>query len=435
MTNDQSTSYIHIEDAAELTGYSPKYLRKLVRSGLIEYQKGTPEMIAWTAVQKLAGQQRPFWVALSEDDLKSQAPSQDLLLHGSEQTGIERQPADSFNDRMEVGQCIDWMRKMPSGAVQTVVTSPPYWGIRAYPGEISARWADGSDSGFGEEATVEEYVAHTLEVLRHLKRVLRDDGTIWWNLGDTYQTRAYMRSSSTERLRAIEGARNDTWRHYPNKRYSSGHPYLKDKDLAMVPFQVAIGAQHLGFYVRSIIVWYKNNAGIDSAKDRPSAIHEYILLLAKSRFYKYHSGKVTEESASGQVIKRIKGREEYEIVRQRSLRSVWEFPPSSAGDHAAAFPLELPIRCIQLSTDGGDLVFDPFAGSGTTLVAAKLLNRHYFGCDILEDYVNDARRRLQSSGEQLPIASQGRQARANRRSDGNGEIEVTQSFLADDLAG
>lgn len=413
MSDTHTTACICIEDAAELTGYSARYLRKLVRLGLLTCSEEDKDLIVWSEVQRLATHQKPFWVALPDNALGSKEPDPRLLFH-SNNSEEKLLSEESFHNKIEVGNCVDMMRRMPAGIVQTVVTSPPYWGVRAYPGEINVQWADGNNCGLGEEPTVEGYVAHTLEVLRNIKRVLKDDGTVWWNLGDTYQTRAYLRSSSTERLNAIEGAREDLWRDYPNKRYSSGHSYLKDKDLTMVPLLVALGAEHLGFYVRSIIIWHKHNAGIDTAKDRPSAIHEYILLLAKSRFYKYNAGKVTEEASTGKVIRRINGKEEYEIVRNRSLRTVWEFPTSSAGDHAAAFPLELPVRCIQLSTDEGDLVLDPFAGSGTTLLAANLLGRRFYGCELLEEYAKDATERLKAPNEVFK-ASRARRAKDKKQ--------------------
>lgn len=391
--------FIPLEDAAELTGYSAKYLRKLVRAGQIQSRlDNSLQMIAWGDVKRLATSYKPFWVSLPDQALESDAPDPSLLFHTVEQeSNHSAHGIIEFFDRVEVGSCIDWMKKMPSKIIQSIVTSPPYWGVRKYPGDIAITWADGATMSFGEEPTVEGYIAHTLEVLRHIKRVLKDDGTVWWNLGDTYQTRAYLRESSTERLRAIEGDRSDLWRLYPNKRYSSGHPYLKDKDLALVPFMVAIGAERLGFYVRSIIIWHKDNSGLDTAKDRPSTTHEYILLLAKSRFYKYFAESEKEAAITGEVIKRKNGKNDYELTDKRNIRTVWKFPPSSQhGDHVAAFPLELPLRCLRLSTETGDLVFDPFAGSGTTLAAANILGCHYFGCDILENFVDEARRRLQA---------------------------------------
>jgi len=397
-----NNNYISIQDAAELTGYSVKYIRKMARANLIQsYTKDSVLYIAWDDVKRLATNYKPFWIMMPDKALESDTPDPKLLLHTEESHRSTLDVKDFYN-RIEVGNCVDWMDKMPDGIVQTVVSSPPYWGVRKYPGELAVQWADGERMSFGEEPTVEGYLAHTLEILRHLKRVLREDGTIWWNLGDTYQTRAYLRESSTERLRAIEGERNDIWSKYPNKRYSSGHPYLKDKDLTLVPFLVAYGAERIGFYVRSIIIWHKDNAGIDSAKDRPAATHEYIILLAKSRFYKYYSEHDKEDSVSGGVIKRKNGKADYDIVDQRNHRSVWKFPPSSKhGEHVAAFPLELPLRCLRLSTDPGDLVFDPFAGSGTTLAAASLLGCHYFGTDIVSDFVIEANRRLISPSEPL----------------------------------
>lgn len=414
MPDNSSSVYIDIEDAAELTGFAIKYLHKLAKGNKINLiKKGDQEVILWSDVQLLASQQKPFWVSLPDNGLLSSVPDQKLLLHPSIQ---DVHAVESFFDSVVIGNCIDWMRKMPPKIVQSVVTSPPYWGVRKYSGPLEITWADGSLGALGEEKTVEQYVAHTLEVLRHLKRILKDDGTIWWNLGDTYQTRAYLRESSTERLHAFEGHRNDTWSKYPNKRYSSGHTYLKDKDLALVPFMVAIGAEHLGFYVRSVIVWAKENTLPEPTADRPTTSHEYILLLAKSRFYKYNEDRETETAVTGEVIKRISGTEEHEILGKRKIRTVWRFPTSSRhGDHTAAFPMELPLRCLRLSTTRGDLVFDPFAGSGTTLAAAKMLGCHYFGCDIVEESVQDAKRRLLAPTEPLNGSAQKKGAVAASR--------------------
>lgn len=403
MSQNNPSTYISIEDAAELTGYAVKYLRKLAKSGEVKVQKidGTL-LVLWTDVIRLANTQKPFWVALPDNAVGASNPDPNLLLYTKGDESAARYSQDYFYDKVELGNCIEWMRRMPDGIVQSVVTSPPYWGVRKYPGDQQIPWTDGSHVGYGEESNVEGYVAHTVEILRHLKRVLREDGTIWWNLGDTYQTRAYLRESSTERLRAMEGDRTDTWRLYPNKRYSSGHSYLKDKDLTLVPFMVGMAAEHLGFYVRSVIIWYKDNTLFEPIKDRPTTAHEYILLLAKSRFYKYDKNRETEIAVTGEAIKRIDGKDDHEITDERNLRSVWQFPTSSRhGEHTAAFPLELPLRCLKLCTTPGDLVFDPFAGSGTTLAAAKLLGCHYFGCDIVEQSIQDSKRRLLSPSKPL----------------------------------
>ncbi|MBI4785465.1 MAG: site-specific DNA-methyltransferase [Chloroflexi bacterium] len=426
----EPNTYIDVQDAAELSGFAVRHLRKLIKSDQIKYfktEKGL--MICWADVQRLAGQQKPFWVTLPENALFTSTPPASLLLYTDSNEVDVHHPLEAFYDKVVHGNCIDWMRRMPSQCIQSVVTSPPYWGVRKYPDSEKIEWADGSSINLGEEPSVDGYVAHTLEVFRHLKRVLRDDGTIWWNLGDTYQTRAYLRESSTERLRAFEGDRNDTWSKYPNKRYSSGHSYLKDKDLTLVPFLVAIGAEHLGFYVRSIIVWNKENTIPEPTIDRPTTAHEYILLLTKSRFYKYYEDQETEASITGEVIKRNNGKRTFEMGTKRKLRTVWQFPTSSRhGDHTAAFPLELPLRCLRLSTKPGDLVFDPFAGSGTTLAAAKILTCRYFGCDIVEEFVSESERRLLAPSKPL----NGKQKNTdNRGARDTTRSEVRQETLLD----
>lgn len=428
MTPNENYVFISIEDAAELTGYSVKYIRKLVKQGKIRSQGKQAAEVSWKDVQNLAKHYIPFWVTLPTNALQEDIPDPNLLLYSKRSENQDSYPETYFYDKVELGNCIDRMRLMPSRIIQTVVTSPPYWGIRTYPEKIDITWADGSKVGLGEEEKVEDYVTHSLEILRQIKRVLKDNGTIWWNLGDTYQTRAYLRESSTERLEAIEGNRSDLWKDYPNKRYSSGHSYLKDKDLTLVPYQVALGAERIGLYVRSMIVWSKDNTGLDSADDRPSVSHEYIILMAKSRFYKYDATKVTENAKSGEVIKRING-EKSETTDQRNLRDVWKFPTSNKhGDHTAAFPMELPLRCLLLSTDPGDLVFDPFAGSGTTLAAAKNLNRRYYGCDIIEEFVNESRRRLEAPD--MPLEAEKRKRRAKE----TGNKEVMENESTNDLS-
>jgi site-specific DNA-methyltransferase (adenine-specific) len=164
---------------------------------------------------------------------------------------------------------------------------------------------------------------------------------------------------------------------------------LKDKDLTLIPFQIALGAQRLGWWVRSMIVWSKANTLPEPVKDRPTTSHEYILMLTQTRFYKYKPEAATEESLSDWAL------DDDLTYERRNLRTVWSFSTSSGhGNHVAAFPVELPLRCIAASTDPDDLVFDPFAGSGTTLVAAKQLGRRYFGCDISPTYVAEAKERL-----------------------------------------
>jgi DNA modification methylase len=302
-------------------------------------------------------------------------------------------------NRVVNGHAIDEIGKMPAGSVQAVVTSPPFWGQRVYADEMSVSWAGGENEPYGRESRPDAYVAHTLEVLAALGRILRKDGTIWWNVGDSYMTRSIARESSRDRILHYAGLKTTSWAKSPYKRYSAGHQYLKDKDLTMVPFLVALGAQKLGFWVRSIIVWskiHKSPDGEDAPDarsvrahvpevvgDRPVVGHEYVLLLARSETYKYYP------KSSGIFVTANGDR------TALNARTVWSFPPADkTGRHAARFPGELPRRCILLGTRKNDVVFDPFAGEGTTLVEARRLGRQYLGCDASPTYVESARKRL-----------------------------------------
>jgi DNA modification methylase len=391
---------IPIDEVAELVGYSPKYIRRLNREGKLKLKrKEGVDHVLWEDVKWLSRHHTPTWSLLNDEMLELEAPPESLR--------VDSVPQDDFPvNSLQVGSCIDWMKKMPDGLVQTVVTSPPYWGMRRYAGNQSMRWADGEEAEYGVEPYVDGYIQHTTEILRHLKRVLRDDGVVWWNLGDTYVTRAVIRESTVERLDAFEGRRKDTWKDYPFKRYSSGHPYLKDKDLALVPFQVAMAAQRIGFYVRSIIVWSKENTMPEPVKDRPTTSHEYILMLAKSRFYFYNNDVAREPALTEALVRTKNG---HDTTDERNLRTVWQFPVSTwqHGAHTAAFPEALPLRCIAATTKPGDLVFDPFVGSGTTAVVANRLNRQFFGCDMSEEYIEIAQNRLSSEQETYTPGSNG----------------------------
>lgn len=225
--------------------------------------------------------------------------------------------------------------------------------------------------------------------------MLKPEGTVWWNVGDSYMTRSIARTSSRDRVQHYSGDRHTTWSESPYRRYSAGHAYLKDKDLTLVPFLIAIGAQKLGYWVRSIIVWSKihksakGEDGVDEDSmrahvpevvgDRPVVGHEYVILLARSDKYRYYP-------EGSEVFMTLNG-----DVTPLNTRSVWSFPPVYKGNsHSARFPGELPRRCILLATKAKDIVFDPFAGEGTTLLEARKLKRRFFGCDISPTYVKIA---------------------------------------------
>lgn len=398
------TTYITIEDAAALAGVTPDRLRQLARRKELPYRGSMNDPLF--PVDDLL-QLRPADLGQLPSWLTDRDPPPPRRPGRPAETPVFRP------NTVVRANVLDMVAVMPAGSVKAIVCSPPYWGQRVYEKEVSVRWGDGCLVAFGREPSPEEYVAHSLEVLKGILRVLQSDGTIWWNLSDTYMTRTIMRTSSADRVQHYGGQRTK-WAGNPNRRTSFGHAYLKDKDLSLIPFQLAIGAQKLGYYVRSIIVWSKQHPVDDFVDlqgpgpstpptengrskrrhvpeivaDRPVTGHEYIILMAKSERYTYHP---YPRDGSDKVL---------------NLRSVWTFQPvGTKGNHGARFPDELPRRCIRLATKPGELVFDPFAGQGTTLRIARELDRQYFGCDISSTYVREARAALRktSSPSKRPV--------------------------------
>jgi site-specific DNA-methyltransferase (cytosine-N4-specific) len=274
------------------------------------------------------------------------------------------------------GDVLEKLKELPDGMVNTCITSPPYWGLRDYDVE----------NQIGTEDTPEKYVNKIADVFDDVKRVLRDDGTLWLNLGDSYfgswgnyspHGTGGQREKSTERFarKAYEGREN--WR--PPTSFK--HEFLKKKDLVGVPWRVAFELQKRGWFLRSDIVWNKPNPTPSSVKDRPNTSHEYIFLLSKSRFYYYDSDSIKEPTVDG--------------VSKRNKRTVWEVPVSRfRGAHFATFPPELIEPCVIAGSPENGLILDPFFGSGTTGLVAKNNNRNYIGIELNENYAEIAERRI-----------------------------------------
>jgi DNA modification methylase len=247
------------------------------------------------------------------------------------------------------------LARLPDDAFQTTVTSPPYWSLRDY--DIAGQ--------IGVECSVEDYIDSLVEVFEEVRRTTRPDGTLWLNIGDSYTS----------------GGR--TWR-APDKK----NPFramdqrpptpegLKPKDLIGVPWRLAFALQEAGWYLRADIVWHKPNCQPESVKDRPTRSHEYLFLFSKSERYEYDAAAVRGPNG-------------------RNLRTVWDIPTQPARDaHVAMFPLALTEPCIELASEPGDLVLDPFVGSGTTGVAALEAERRFLGIELNPEYVAIAERRL-----------------------------------------
>ncbi|MFC6088153.1 DNA-methyltransferase [Saccharothrix lopnurensis] len=286
------------------------------------------------------------------------------------------------------GNVLGRLRRIAHSSVQCVVTSSPYWGMRIYKDSVTVTWADGEECVYGHEQTPDGFIRHTIQILHELGSVLTGNGSIWWNLGDTYNTRTQIRSNAAETLRAMQGKDTRSWGDYECRRYSAGHVYLKDGEQAMIPSQVAERASRIGYHVKSMISWAKISSTPEPQNSRVSRAVEYVLHLSKTRTPKFDkSGYLTTKAALG-------GRNH---VESEKLSDVWVMQTSSGrGGHGAQFPTALPGRCIVLSTDPGDVVLDPFVGSGSSGVAALKLKRRFIGVDVSQTYLKTAEKVLNS---------------------------------------
>ncbi len=307
--------------------------------------------------------------------------------------------------RILVGDVRASLATIDPGSVQTCVTSPPYWGLRDY----------GHDGQIGIEATPDAYVAQLVAVFREVRRVLRDDGTVWLNLGDCYSTGAGSVGDCPG-----GGKQGESWKMRgvmtpPNRMKLPG---LKPKDLVGIPWRVAFALQADGWYLRSDIIWSKPNPMPESVTDRPTKAHEYIFLLSKSARYYYDADAVAEFGSGLQggrqrdaAAKKFKyadaaykkrdvgnghsGLERCEYTDKRNKRSVWNVATQPYADgHFATFPEELILPCILAGSRPGDLVLDPFAGSGTTGAVSVRHQRNFIGCELNPAYVELARKRI-----------------------------------------
>jgi DNA modification methylase len=297
------------------------------------------------------------------------------------------------------GDVLKVLKTFPDESIHCCVTSPPYWGLRDY----------GVEGQLGLESTPEEYVEKMVEVFRKVKRVLRKDGTLWLNLGDSY---ANANPGSGGQCKLSGAGRNMTEARYTNiKRDVSS---LKPKDLVGVPWMVAFALRADGWYLRQDIIWHKPNPMPESVKDRCTKAHEYIFLLSKSRKYYYDHEAIKEKAVSGtdlgilrskkqatcnhpSILKRQKENIDSRTAGDgnRNKRSVWTVATKPFKEaHFATFPEKLIEPCILAGCPEGGIVLDPFMGSGTTAVVALKHNRNYIGIELNPEYIKIAEKRV-----------------------------------------
>jgi DNA modification methylase len=314
----------------------------------------------------------------------------DYLLNEPEEKKGERVLRAGAEYALLHGHVLDTLATMPKGSVQCVVTSTPYWGLRIYKESYFSKWADGEYCPYGHEQTPEGFLRHTTEVLAALYAVLAEEGSIWWNVMDSFNTRTQIRSNAVEALQAMQGKDGRSWGDHECRRYSAGHSYLKDGEQCIIPALIAERASRIGYYVKTVITWAKTSTLPEPQESRVSRNLEYVLHLTKVRtpFFK----KERYRSLTAEVGGRNNGWE------TDKLSDVWTLPTSSGRDgHGAQFPIALPGRCIALSTDEGDVVLDPFVGAGNAGVAARMLGRRFIGIDVCKEYLETAEKRIGDS--------------------------------------
>lgn len=342
-----------------------------------------------------------------------------------------------FENHILLGDAGEMLRTLPDKCVQMCVTSPPYWGLRDY----------GVSGQLGLEATPEEYVAKMVQVFREVRRVLRDDGTCWVNLGDTYNAAG----------RKTHGTRIG-YKQQTNRASAIGadvnrctSPDLKSKDLIGIPWHVAFALQSDGWYLRSDIIWHKSNPMPESVKDRPTKSHEYLFLLSKQEQYYYDADSVKVKSSPDSHARYARGRSDYhkwadggpgnqtpaktmahmrkpgvnpkcaesgsgikqntsfsaackDLVDFRNIRTVWTLSTEAFPEaHFATFPKALVRPCILAGSRIGDVVLDPFMGSGTVAVVAQNLGRNWIGIELNPDYKAMAERRIKRECAQMNL--------------------------------
>lgn len=305
-----------------------------------------------------------------------------------------------------LGDCIESMQNMPEKSVHTCVTSPPYFGLRDY----------GHDGQIGLEPTPDEYVERLVEVFREVRRVLRDDGTLWLNLGDSYSSSPTGSLSATPSKMTGGRANQEAGSKRPNKTGFG----LAPKQLIGVPWRVAFALQSDGWYLRQDIIWHKPNPMPESVKDRCTKAHEYIFLLSKSPKYYFDNEAIKENAVGGtkgaaSSFKRIGSKRGIEGVcpnsptathrenrndtrydgPTRNRRDVWTVATKPfKGAHFATFPPDLIEPCVLAGCPEGGTIIDPFGGSGTVGLVAVQNNRKAVLCELNPDYIKLAESRI-----------------------------------------
>ena len=300
-----------------------------------------------------------------------------------------------MKDYILFGDCLDSLKIIANEQekARMCVTSPPYYGLRNYGDE---------EKQLGQEQSPEEYIENMVKVFRLVRDCLTDDGTLWLNIGDSYYN---YRKDGCIPKQTFSNNRQDLPETTP--RRSNKLVGYKDKDLIGIPWMLAFALRADGWYLRQDIIWHKPNPMPESVKDRCTKSHEYIFLLSKSKKYFYDNEAIKEPAKDWGTRDRSKGKyhnegtglqphsgleKSYTTKNKRSVWSVTNKPYK--GSHFAVFPPDLIEPCILAGSEKGDIVLDPFMGSGTTALVAQHLNRKWMGFEIDEKYATITNERI-----------------------------------------
>ena len=293
-----------------------------------------------------------------------------------------------MKDTILYGDCRDTLDAFIPKSARMCVTSPPYYGLRNYGNE---------DNQIGQEQTPEEYIEEMVNVFRKVREVLTDDGTLWLNIGDSYYNYRPGKGQSYPK-QSVSKTKQDL----PDKCNKRGNKLkgLKEKDLIGIPWMLAFALRQDGWYLRQDIIWHKPNPMPESVRDRCTKSHEYLFLLSKNKKYYYDNEAIKEPVKQDWGTRdRTKGKyrntgsglaphsglsKSYDRKNKRSVWSITNKPYK--GSHFAVFPPDLIEPCIKAGSEEGDIILDPFMGSGTTAMVSKELNRYYIGCELHEEY-------------------------------------------------
>ena len=294
-----------------------------------------------------------------------------------------------MRNKILYGDCRDTLKQFDEQA-RTCITSPPYYGLRNYGNE---------ENQIGQENTPEEFIDQLVNVFKEVRNVLTDDGTLWVNLGDSYYNYRPGKGQSYPK-QSVSKTNQDL----PTQCNKRGNKLdgLKEKDLIGIPWMFAFAMRSDGWYLRQDIIWHKPNPMPESVKDRCTKSHEYIFLLSKNKKYYYDNEAIkepvkqdwgTRNRTNGKYHNSGSGLSPHSGLTKsydrKNKRDVWSITNKPyKGSHFAVFPPDLITPCILAGSEKGDIILDPFMGSGTTAMVAKQLGRDYIGCELHEEYSN-----------------------------------------------